>query len=364
VHRSKAIIAPLDWGMGHATRMVPIIELCISLDIKPILCVSGNSGEWLKSEFPNESVYFLPNADIKYGKSFFNVSLAKSLLQFYRNIAKEKAAIDTIIALEKPDFIISDNRYGVYSDRIPSIFITHQSNPRVPIDLTTIEAFKKKIFRNLLRPFSQIWIPDDDRLNISGILSSTDHLSNQKIINIGLLSRFSSVECVNAVDISTGAVVISGPEEQRTMFENALIHRLSSSPSLNGFFVRGTSQSNPNLARLHKGWEIIDIASSKKLISIYQNSHWAISRAGYSSIMDMLSLGKKAILVPTPGQSEQMYLFQHLKNQIPGLSFVEQRMLITFDIEAELNSSPELKKYPYKHDILTSLLINMLDGHA
>jgi predicted glycosyltransferase len=43
-----------------------------------------------------------------------------------------------------------------------------------------------------------------------------------------------------------------------------------------------------------------------------ERAEWVISRCGYSTIMDLVALQKKALLIPTPAQTEQEYLAAYL----------------------------------------------------
>jgi UDP-N-acetylglucosamine:LPS N-acetylglucosamine transferase len=217
------------------------------------------------------------------------------------NIQKENNQLKGIINDFKIDGIISDNRYGMYSNDIPSVFITHQLEIQTPI----FKNFIKKINNKLISRFSECWIPDFEINGIAGKLSRlTNTTKNYKYI--GPLSRFVNKKSEIKYDI---LAIISGPEPQRSILEKTLIKELKihkkKSLLLQGKPEKKYTDKINNLT-------IKSHLSSEELNLAMLESRLIICRSGYSTVMDLFKLQKNAILIPTPGQTEQEYLSEFL----------------------------------------------------
>lgn len=335
------MVCPLNWGLGHATRCVPLINQFLEEGHQVIIGADKNPLAFLQQEFPTLKTVIIPGVEIDYGEKGRALKLFYESIKFYNFIKKEKQFIDAFLWENKIDMIISDNRYGLYSNKVESIIITHQLYPKAPVGEKILHHKIEKLLCN----FNEIWIPDyEGENNLSGDLA---HLNpfNQPHKFIGPLSRFEKPKLVTSSafeerkNVSRSeqvfdydiCAIISGPEPQRTIFEELILEQIEKH-KLNAVVVRGI----PEAGRLKTEAGSLNLDSEELLTSslklptrIYNHlpthqlqeyilkSQLVICRSGYSSIMDLTVLGKKAILVPTPGQTEQEYLAEyHNKNKL------------------------------------------------
>ena len=289
-----------------------MIHDLIKNNYEVIIASSGNSGELLKQEFPKLIHYRLPSVNIKYSSgNNFLIKLLIQLPKFIGNIKKENKALKKILRKDKIDLIISDNRYGIYSKNIPSIFISHQIFLKLPKGLKLFERFIYKLQRKYINRFDKCLIPDyKGSINLSGDLSHK-HSLNDKFSFIGPLSEFKFESNVVKNKLFEILVILSGSEPQRTIFENILLKQIKES-GMKSLIISGKPKKNKeiNIANV----KIINHLSRKEMQKAVLSADIIISRAGYTTVMDLATLNKKAILIPTPGQTEQEYLSEHLNN--------------------------------------------------
>jgi uncharacterized protein (TIGR00661 family) len=292
----------LDWGLGHATRSVPIIKELQRQNFHVILGGSGESLQLLKNEFPGLHFYDLPAYNPRYPAGNRMVTMmVKQLPKFYRIVKEEHQVTENIIRKEQIDVLISDNRYGCWSKTIPSIFITHQSNIQMPERFGWMAPLVRALIRKLLGKFSECWVPDFKNGVISGKLSDFSKLKDIEVKFIGPVSRFGKF---SSSDFTYDVLAIfSGPEPQRSIFEEIVLKQLKNSDK-SFFAVRGLPFYGPT----YKEDNIINFANMQLLEQLIGSSKVVIARSGYSTVMDLIALRTKAVLVPTPGQTEQEYL--------------------------------------------------------
>jgi uncharacterized protein (TIGR00661 family) len=221
-------------------------------------------------------------------------------------IKKEHTELEKIIEENNIDIVFSDNRYGCRSKKAYSVFMTHQLNIQAPENFKWTESLILAKNKKYISAFNECWIPDFEREeNLSGKLSHPAKLENIKYI--GPLSRFTFSENKNISEEKYDLMVIcSGPEPQRTIFEELLTKEVLKT-NLKAILVKGITETEKQI-ELKKNLKVISHADAKEMQSLIESSALIISRPGYSSIMDLVVLGKKAIFIPTPGQTEQEYL--------------------------------------------------------
>ena len=306
--QKNILVAPLNWGLGHATRCIPLIYALLEDGFTVILGSDGSALQLLQKEFPQLKSIVLPSYDIKYaknGKSFKWKMLLRSP-KVLKAVRKEREQLKLLVKNGEVDGVLSDNRLGLYHADIPTVFMTHQL--QVLSGKTT--RLTSALHRNYIRKFNECWVPDfGGELNLTGKLG---HPKNFDIpVNyIGPLSRLEKVETETYYDIM---VLLSGPEPQRTELEEILFHELK---HYNGqvLFVRGVVEAEQQITR--KGQvKIVNFMESQDLQAAICASDLVISRSGYTTIMDLLKLGKKAFFIPTPGQTEQEYLARRLEGK-------------------------------------------------
>ncbi len=323
------LIAILNWGLGHSTRSIPIIDSFLLKKYVVHIASDGEALTFLKKEYPKLIFHNLPGYNISYNYNSIVLNVIISSFSIFNAIYKEKAAINSIVQKIKPDLIISDNRYGARSSTIKSVLITHQLN--IKLNNVLLAKWGTGFIRYLIRKFDEIWIPDFSGISrLSGELSAVN--ASEKFKFIGPLSRFNPAKSAKKYDI---AVVLSGPEPQRSIFEKIILAQLNSFDK-KVIVIRGKVKEQCSYA-LNDNVEVKNYLLSQELNEVICQSDIIISRSGYSTIMDLAVLGKKAILVPTPGQTEQEYLAKYLKKKRFYYSCCQN----DFDLKKSLEKSKE-----------------------
>lgn len=327
IQQKSILIAPLDWGLGHAARCVPIIKELQNYPLRIIIAGDGAVANLLKQEFPQIQILPLPGYKIKYSKNkrwFF----LRLLIQFpgvLYSVLKEHRWLNKVKQELNLCAVISDNRFGLFNDSVRSIYITHQLSVKTRNRLT--DKIATLIHRKIRKNYTQCWIPDyKGEKNLGGTLSHTVKLRSNDIY-IGCLSRFEQqlrLETTNDL-----LIILSGPEPQRTIFEEILLKQLK---DYNGsvLFVRGLPNSGEKIHGnlLKPNVKIKNHLPASELNSEIERSSIIISRSGYTTIMDLVKLGKKGILVPTPGQTEQEYLAEYLSRQNIFFTTTQERFVL------------------------------------
>lgn len=311
----RVLVAPLDWGLGHATRCIPVIRELQSQGCEVMLAGSGDSLTLLRQEFDQLRAFSLPGYAPRYPRHGSMVwTMARQLPRFLSVMADEHQAIENISRIENLDIIISDNRFGCWSRTVPSVFITHQSNIIMPRRFGWLQGAVRASSEKIIQRFWRCWVPDypDDRSLAGDLMNSRLQNGKRELQFIGPLSRFAPGHPqARKYDI---VAVFSGPEPQRTLLEQKVVPQLKDS-GLSYRVVRGL----PALHERPPDRNTFNALPSKELQNCIEAAGVVIARSGYSTIMDMQALGKKVIFIPTPGQTEQEYLAAQLKNK--GLAY-------------------------------------------
>jgi uncharacterized protein (TIGR00661 family) len=298
----RVAYAVLDWGLGHATRSIPIIQALQRNDFEVLILGAGASLEVLKREFPSQKYYELPAYNPIYPKNGGMIwAMVRQLPKFFTVIRREHRILKEICQREKIDVIISDNRYGCWSQDIESIIITHQSNIQMPKRFGWLATVVRRTTFSLLKNFSECWVPDFQNSIVSGALSD---FSQMETLNVRFIGPITRLKRKKDVELKYDVLAIfSGPEPQRSIFEHIVTKQLEES-GMSFFIVRGL----PFKIKSDKEDNAVNFVGMEKLETLIQSSQVVIARSGYSTVMDLIALKKSAILVPTPGQTEQEYL--------------------------------------------------------
>ena len=300
------LVAPLNWGLGHATRCIPIVKALERLGFIPILASDGMALDMLRKEFPHLKALTLPSYEIEYAKkgANFKWKMLKNMPKIIASILKEKKIVKNWVKEYRLIGIISDNRLGVFSKKVHSVFITHQLN--VLTGYTT--WISSKMHQHIIKKYDECWVSDwEEKQNLSGKLG---HLRNPnfKIKYIGPLSRFESFKLPIQYDLM---VILSGPEPQRSILDNKLRALLSSYKG-RVIFISGNVESKQKMEQMQQ-FTHYNFMNTEQLEKTFNESEVVLCRSGYTTIMDLAKLGKKAFFIPTPGQYEQEYLAKKLK---------------------------------------------------
>jgi Glycosyltransferase family 28 C-terminal domain len=306
------------------------------------IAASGDQKALLQEEFPLLPFVEIPGYGVKYGKNRASTlyRLIRSVPKILIRIKREKEWLKAFLALEKPDAVIADNRYGLFAPGLYSILITHQLAIRTSLGRIADLLLQRAYYRMINR-FSCCWVPDfkgsqdgdfeaghgdrrSEPQSLAGSLSRPRKLPAIPTRYIGLLSRFENpaaspsgaeIAAPNGAQSAPSScdllVLLSGPEPQRTILEQLLLAQLTSYPG-SVILVRGLPGSQSIGPRVPDGIRVNNHLPARELNEVMSGAGMVISRAGYSTVMDLVKLGKKAILVPTPGQTEQEYLGEYL----------------------------------------------------
>ncbi|MGB4771333.1 MAG: glycosyltransferase [Chitinophagaceae bacterium] len=297
--------------------MVPIIRYLLQFQCQIFVAATGGQKKLLETEFPHLNFLTPPEYDVKYKSNSKGLTfgLFRQIPRLIRVIRNEKAWVEQIVDRYKIDAIISDNRYGFRSNTVPSIIITHQVSPKSGIS-GLIDNIVKNVHLRVLQRFTACWIPDAEGSVLSGKLSCNGQLPTGFHF-IGPLSRFAGVQTQFTVK-SKFLIVLSGPEPNRTLWENQLLKQLVHyhKPYTIVRGLPGELISFPNS---------VNHLPAEKLQKEILEAEAVVCRAGYTSIMDLLALRKTALLVPTPGQTEQEYLAHYLSSQNMFLTMDEEK---------------------------------------
>lgn len=318
--KTKILIAPLNWGIGHATRCIPIINALIKEGFEPVIASDGDALILLQKEFPKLKSFRLPSYNIRYTKKGKNLTyrLLWDSPRIINAVNQEKKFVAELIKKENINGIISDNRFGVRSKMVYSVYITHQLN--VLSGITS--GLTSKLHQRIISKFDECWVPDYlGNKNLAGKLS---HL-NRSVLHvkyIGPISRFdqniSFPKKIAETKKYNLMILLSGPEPQRRILEDKLLNELKTY-SKKVLFVRGVINKKENAIEKNtlnnKYIEMVNFMMKDDLQKAILQSEVIISRSGYSTIMDLERLNASSFFIPTPGQYEQEYLAKYLERQ-------------------------------------------------
>ncbi len=338
----RVLVAPLDWGLGHTTRCIPIISELLKNDVEVIIAGNENQQVLLKQEFPHCTYIYLEGYNVKYAASARKLFF-KMLMQIPRILSamsKENKWLKKTIKDYQIDAVISDNRYGLYHKKTPSVFITHQLLIKNPLG-SFVEKFLQKINYRQINRFHQCWIPDfEDHPNLAGDLSHPQKIPKIPTYYIGPLTRMKKLE--TSIDNNHLLIILSGPEPQRTVFENLIFEQINSFPET-ATIVRGLPSEMEGLPKTAVNINIYNHLDSYHLNKEMCKAAFVFCRSGYSSVMDIHAVGAKSVLVPTPGQTEQEYLAHYLMKNHFAVSGSQHQ----FDLFQMIEKA---KEFEYKID--------------
>ncbi len=334
----KILVAPLDWGLGHATRCIPLISNLLTNGATVFIAADGPVKELLQKEFPEIRFLSLKGYNIKYNRHAgwlpFKLLLQAPKLAWC--VWYEHKWLKRNIKEHGFDAVISDNRLGLYTKAMPCIYITHQLAIKTANHFT--DRLAQKIHYRFINKYTECWVPDNEADNIiAGELSHPQKAPSVPLKYLGILSRFEKKESEKKIDV---LVLLSGPEPQRTIFETALLKQLSSitKPVV---FVRGLPNCKELLQTGNKNIEVHNHLESAALNTAILQSNTIICRSGYTTIMDLITLQQKAILVATPEQTEQEYLSSFLFEKNVFYSTPQEGFSLTESLE-------KAARFPYK----------------
>ena len=335
--KKNILVSPLNWGLGHASRLVSVIKELQNLGHNVIIGGNGVSIDLLKEFFPKLEYVFIPSNVFIYGKrKSFTIPFYFSFIKFTINVFKEHFALKRIIKKHNINAVISDNRLGLYNKNIKSIYISHQLN------IYTKEKQKRKSFwatylnQYFIKKYDYCWIPDieNKEKSLTGRLSENANKLNS--VFIGTISRFDNYHqnINNHIEKKYDYIcLLSGPEPQRSILENIIISKFENTTQ-KIVILRGLPKSNVSKQNT-ENITFLNHSDDETLLNYIIRSKKIICRSGYSTIMDILSLNRRAILVSTPKQPEQEYIASRLSKNY-GFIKIDQKNLHNINL-SELN---------------------------
>ena len=319
---SKILVAPLDWGLGHASRCVPIVQFLVEQGFEVIIGGSGDSLAYLQRRFPDLVSVELPSARMNYGRrGMMSIPFLFSMLRFAMNVRREHRALKRIISQYSVDYVISDNRLGLFSKMVPAYYITHQLNFDNGFLNRLSARMMKRLHRHYIYKYRYCFVPDvDGELSLSGLMSETE----MNVRHLGPLSRFVATRrIVGQGDFDL--LPLSGIEPQRSALEKIFIGKYSAMPDARLHIVRGVT-SDVSVLDLPSNITFENNPSDDRIAELILSARRIFCRSGYSTLCDLAALGRRAVLVPTPRQPEQEYLAARFSEKFGFVSYPQDEL--------------------------------------
>jgi len=304
-NKKRILYGVLDWGLGHATRSIPLIEELLKAGYSVDILSNGRALMVLKKEFKSRCNYidsispYVPQIQSKFWMGGFIVSLPKQAQAFIAaRIASKK-----IIQKGNYDLVIADNRLDVYDRKDNSYIMTHNIRFETYFFLRPFFNFFTYLYCSR---FGHVLIPDYEGENaLAGRLSNNiTFIPKKMLIYLGIISRVKKKNVKKDIDYF---ITLSGPEPQRTTLENLFLSQIK---SLKGKIV--FSGASPEGSKVHindKNIKFYPYLNKDQQEDFLNRSKVIITRSGYTTLMELAEIGiSKAVIIPTPGQTEQEYL--------------------------------------------------------
>lgn len=348
--KKRILYGILNWGLGHATRSIPIIRYLLDEGHDLLIVSDGLALKLIENEFPRLKCEACIGYDVDYSAkaSNFSLHIAKQIPKFLKTIKTEHEHCAKLCKKYNIDYIISDNRYGFYHANIPSAFICHQLRLLYPSS-ALFENLVNKSYQNFLKKFDRIWVPDfPPPQSISGKLSQ---LAWENIDYIGAASRLNQQSASQEYDY---LAILSGPEPQRTILEKKLLSLLCTIQGKHAL-VRGSFEKSSK--EVYTNISVFDVLNSEELAGLIAKSKFIIGRSGYTSIVDYIHLEKTCLLIPTPGQVEQEYLANSLADKTDFISCKQEKLDDKKLKEVAYCSSSKWPKTGYNYKAIQQFLL-------
>ncbi len=356
---SRVLYAPLSWGLGHATRSIFFIRRLLEEGHEVVVAADGEAYVLLREAFPRVRMVRMPSCRIRYSRSLPAVwKILFSWPCLWRSAKREHRQVLTMVGEERFDRIISDHRYGVWHPDVRSELVIHQLWFRLPRGWRWLEPWLFRLHRRWLRPFDVLLVPDRrEEPVLAGILSHPPQKYLRRlppVEYVGVMSRFLLPEyrreAVPAVPYDV-LVLLSGPEPQRTVLERLLVRRLRHGPE-KVLVVRGLpGRRQGGSAGQHV--RLVAHLPPPLFYTYLRTTPLIIARAGYTTIMDLVAVNRTALLIPTPGQTEQEYLAEHLEQQGMFLTLSQKQLQGREGTTLLRERLRELEKRTKKGDVTT-----------
>ena len=315
----RVLVCALDWGLGHAARIVPMVAQLEALGADVVVASAGRALHLLRAACPRQLCLEMPAYNVRYFFRNMYLNMGLQAGSIFRAIAAEHNWLRHIRHAHALDVVLSDNRYGCWLPDLPCYFITHQLN--IQLQGGPLQNTVNQLQQQWLMRFEGLWVPDyaEDGYQLAGRLAHGSIVRQPSYI--GWLSRMKP--STETVDNPRGPIValLSGPEPARSRWEKELLEQLSRS-GLSAWLLRGVAGKNERY-RLGNV-QVVDYLGGSELQDLLASARLLICRSGYSTLTDLATMGQRAILVPTPGQTEQIYLADYCAAQRWAPAYAQQ----------------------------------------
>ncbi len=353
IQSCNVLVTPLDWGLGHATRCIPIIKCLQESGFNVYVATEGKNRILLEIELSGVNFIELHGYNIVYskGKNNFRLKLFSQLPKILRAVKQENKWLNQIIQKYAIKIVISDNRFGLHNTNVYSIFITHQLH--IETGSIFFNRIAQKINYAYIEKFNECWVPDFAKEpSLAGKLSHPQKNPSIPIKYIGPQSRLKQIETAKLYDL---VIMLSGPEPQRTNLEKLFLDEILPGTIKKILFIRGMPESLQTLPN-RENIIFYNHVKSEILSEILCAAKMVVCRGGYSTVMDLVALQVNALLIATPGQTEQEYLALHL-NKTGYFQYILQDAEV---IKMALDNSLQKTQFPLTNNYLLKKAVEEL----
>jgi hypothetical protein len=304
------LICPLEWGLGHAARMIPVAAKLLEMHHNVIIASGEEHLSLFRTELPGIRCLQFSGFKPSYSAYFPPyISLLFKVPSLLWHIFSEHRRLKKIISENNIDIVISDNRFGLWNRKVVSAYVTHMPLIPFPEKMRFLEPAGVLLHRIIIKKYDFCFIPDlPGEVNLSGRLSHGVKVP-KNVRFIGILSRFHSPK-VPGSKIFRNTIILSGPQPQKEILKQKLLTILKSDDSANVLFeaLPGNGTASRRIGKII----CYNHLPCPEMQDIIEHSENIISRSGYTTLMDLVSLNCTATIIPTPGQTEQEYLAEYL----------------------------------------------------
>jgi UDP:flavonoid glycosyltransferase YjiC (YdhE family) len=337
------LVSPLNWGLGHATRDIPVIRSLLAHGHEVTIAACGNALEVLRQEFPACTCREFPDYSVPFSADrFFLAQFFLSFPYLLKGIADEHRNLAVLLAEDEFDLVISDNRIGMYSDTVPSIFITHQLHYHLPLPAWPCELAGVYLNGLLHAKYDRVIVPDNPPgpEALAGKLSRAEtDATRSRAYYAGILTSTRRRDVTADLDY---LAIISGPEPQRTELEKILLPAVG---NLEGSVtvLLGSPKRGGDDVGIAENCTVIPYASTEEKEILMNRAKCVICRSGYTTMMELAELGKKrGLFIPTPGQPEQEYLARYYEKN----GWFPYQLQHRIDLAADLRRGSGYRGFP------------------
>lgn len=333
------LVCPLSWGLGHATRVIPLAREFLARGHRLTFGASGAALSLLRGEFAGCNFFEFPDYPHPYSRtSFFVARFTAFIPRMLAAIRAERLFFRDWLDRNPCDLVVSDNRFGVHDRRVPCFFISHQLRFHVPPAIFPAGWVTEIFNGEAHRPFERVIVPDNRPMDIrlSGRLSSSLHpVTRARAYYAGILCSTRRLDLPRDIDC---LVTVSGPEPQRTSFERIVLDRVGELPGRRVVVLGRPAEDFTCLPA--PGLEVRAHSSRREMAELLSRARFVVSRPGYTTMMEMAEVGvRRALFIPTPGQTEQEYLARYYRRRGWFHFRSQDRLDLVADVRAAGSSS-------------------------